>query len=193
MITNELKEGNKKKFLAAIKGYNVCDQALISALEDMGLFTCPASTSLNLHNAFEGGLIDHALRVTNYALKIAETLPEDLRPAKESLVKVSLLHGIGKVGLYVKNKSEWHVKNLGKVYEFDKDIISMVIAERSIFYINTYGKTHLSDVEFQAIMNYGKTDSDMAEWHTEPLGEVLKSAIKFAIIEEKHIAKKQAA
>ena len=44
----------------------------------------------------------------------------------------------------------------------------------------------LTDIEYQAILNYDKGQGDkMAEWHTTSLGEILKMAIKLAIMEEK--------
>lgn len=187
MLTKEVADKNKKSFLSAVKAYNICRPELITKMEEMGLFTCPASTMVNLHNAFEGGLVDHALRVAGYAVKISETLPENIRPTKESVIRVSLLHGLGKVGLYTPCTSDWHRKNLGKMYEFNENIISMTIGERSIYYImsNNNGDM-ITNVEYQAILNFEKTSDDaQAEWHTEALGNVLRMAIKLAIIEEK--------
>jgi hypothetical protein len=187
MITIETIQENKKKFLTTVKGYNICTKELIDKLGDLGLFDAPASTMLSLHNAFPGGLIDHLLRVTGYALKLNELLPENLKQTKESVIRVSLLHSIGKVGLYTPCKSDWHIKNQGKMYEFNESLTSMTISERSLFYImsNNNGSM-LTDVEYQAIANYDKNTSDkMSEWHTASLGEILKMAIKLAIMEEK--------
>ena len=187
MITIETIQENKKKFLTTVKGYNICTNELIDKLSDMGLFDAPASTMLSLHNAFPGGLIDHSLRVTGYALKLNELLPDHLKQTKESVIRVSLLHSIGKVGLYTPCKSDCHIKNQGKMYEFNESVTSMSISERSLFYImsNNNGSM-LTDVEYQAIANYDKNASDkMSEWHTASLGEILKMAIKLAIMEEK--------
>jgi hypothetical protein len=44
----------------------------------------------------------------------------------------------------------------------------------------------LNDIEYQAIINYDKPQTDkMSEWYTSTLGEILKMAIKLAIMEEK--------
>jgi hypothetical protein len=187
MIPIETIEKNKKTYYSAVKGYNICRLTFIDKLADMGLFESPASTMLSLHNAFPGGLVDHLLRVTNYAIKINETLPENLKQTKESVVRVSLLHSIGKIGLYTPCKSEWHIKNQGKMYEFNEELTSMTIGERSIFYlISNENGYMLTDIEYQAILNHDKSSSDkMSEWHTSPLGEILKMAIKLAIMEEK--------
>jgi hypothetical protein len=187
MIPEEKIEKNKKSYYTAIKGYNVCRTEFIDKLADMDLFLTPASTMLSLHNAFPGGLVDHLLRVTSYAIKVNEMLPEGLKQTKESVIRVSLLHGIGKVGLYTPCKSEWHIKNQGKMYEFNEDLTSMTIGERSVYYIMSNGNGDmLNDLEYQAILNFDKDSSDkMSEWHTSPLGVILKMAIKLAIMEEK--------
>ena len=65
-------EKNKKAYYASIKAYNVCHIDLVDKLADMGLFEAPASTMLNLHNAFPGGLVDHLIRVAGYAVKLNE-------------------------------------------------------------------------------------------------------------------------
>ena len=181
-------EKNKKAYYASIKAYNVCHMDLVDKLADMGLFESPASTMLSLHNAFPGGLVDHLLRVAGYAVKLNDMLPTELKQTKESVIRVSLLHSIGKVGLYKSCKSEWHIKNQGKMYDFNEELTSMTIGERSVYYMisNNQCDGWLTDVEYQAILNYDKDSTDkMAEWHTSSLGEILKMAIKLAIMEEK--------
>ena len=187
MIPIEIIEKNKKSYYSAVKGYNICRMDFIDKMADMGLFDAPASTMLSLHNAFPGGLVDHLLRVTSYAVKINETLPEGLKQTKEGIIRVSLLHGIGKVGLYTPCKSEWHIKNQGKMYEFNENLTSMTVGERSIYYMmSNENADMLNELEYQAILNYDKDASDkMSEWHTSPLGVILKMAIKLAIMEEK--------
>lgn len=186
MLTNEILEKNKNKYKTSIKQYNLCRPELIENMETLGLFSCPASTLTSLHNAFEGGLVDHMLRVAGYAVKIADIIPETIRPTRESVLRVSLLHGLGKVGLYRKCESDWHRKNLGKMYEFNEDLTSMTIGERSIYQlISNGGGDMITDTEYQAIINFEKLNEPMAEWHTAPLGNILKMAIRLAIIEEK--------
>jgi hypothetical protein len=73
------------------------------------------------------------------------------------------------------------------MYEFNEDLTSMTIGERSVYYIMSNGNGDmLNDLEYQAILNFDKDSSDkMSEWHTSPLGVILKMAIKLAIMEEK--------
>lgn len=176
---------NAKKFFATGEKYGFMNDDLMKFL-GQEFIGAPASTMKSLHNAFEGGLIDHSLRVTKYALEINKMLPESMRVEMDSLIKVSCLHQIGKAMLYKVNTSEWHIKNQGKMYEFNEDLVSMSVGERSVLYILKNG-IDLSEEECQAILNYAKDDSDkQAKWHSTTLAVVLKQAIELAILEEKH-------
>lgn len=44
----------------------------------------PASTMLKLHNAFEGGLVDHILRVMKHAYNINEGIVDALKVPMKS-------------------------------------------------------------------------------------------------------------
>jgi hypothetical protein len=175
---------NTKKYFKTAEEHGFMNEKLMNFLGE-DFIKAPASTMKDLHNAFEGGLIDHLLRVTKYAISINDNiLSEDLKLDKKTIIKVGLLHQIGKAHLYIPCTSEWHIKNQGKMYEF-ADVISMRVGERSAFYVLTNG-IELTDEEYQAIINYDKDDSDkQAKYHTSILGEVLKMANQLAIIEEK--------
>jgi hypothetical protein len=145
----------------------------------------PASTMKDMHNACEGGLIDHLLRVTKHAISINAALPLDLQSPKESIIKVCLLHQIGKAHLYVPCTSAWHIEKQGKMYDYNEELLAFNIGERSVFYAMTNGVS-LTDYEYQAIINYDKGDADkQAKYFTERLGMLLKHANQWAIVEEK--------
>jgi hypothetical protein len=148
----------------------------------------PASTTLKLHNAFEGGLIDHILRVMKHAYLINKNnLVAGLKLSETSLFKIVLLHSIGKAKLYVVNDSEWHRKNQGKMYNFNEDLVSARVGERSAYYALTNG-VELNEEEYAAIVNFDKLDDAQAEWYNTTGGDLLKIAVRLAIMEEKHIA-----
>ena len=148
----------------------------------------PASTMKDLNNAFEGGLIDHLLRTTKFAISFNEVLPEKLKLPINEIIKVCFLYQIGKAHAYKPCTSEWHKNNQGKMYEFNDENVSMRIGERSAYYAMTHG-IKLSDTEYQAIVNHDKDESDkQSKFHTTPLGTLLKQANEWAIIEEKLLA-----
>lgn len=186
--TVELKDKilkNKQTFLEKNKLYGILNKELLDYLGE-DLLTAPASTMTSLHNAFPGGLIDHVLKTTKYAIGINKLLPESLSVDAQSIVKVCFLHQIGKTFLYKWCESEWHRTNQGKMYEFNEDITSMKIGERSVYYAMKYGVT-LSEEEYQAIVNYDKPDDDkQSKWYGSTLSTILKQANELAIIEEKN-------
>ncbi len=55
------------------------------------LMTAPASSMLSLHNAFPGGLIDHTLKTTKYAIGINKLLPENLQSIIAFFTSIILL------------------------------------------------------------------------------------------------------
>jgi len=177
---------NKEKFLESVKKYNVFTDDLLNFLGE-DLITAPASTLTSLHNAFPGGLVDHILITTKYAIGINQILPEKLKVDNNSLIKVCFLHQIGKTFLYTWCESEWHRTNQGKIYEYNEKLVSLKIGERSAFYALKYG-VELNDEEYQAIVNYDKPDDDkQSKWYSSTLSTILKQANELAIIEEKHI------
>jgi hypothetical protein len=168
----------KKYFDTATKLGFMNDELTTFLGEDF--IKAPATNMADFHNAFEGGLIEHLLNVAKYAVLINKSLPEDEKVDQNSLVKVCLLHQIGKAKLYKPCESEWHRKNQGKMYEFNNDLISMRISERSIYYITSHG-VNLTEEEYAAILNFDKTDDKMAEFHNSMIGELLKMGSVLAI------------
>ena len=176
---------NKEVFLEKNKLYGVLTKELIDFLGE-DVITAPASSMTSLHNAFPGGLIDHILKTTKYAIGINKLLPKENQVEALSIVKVCFLHQIGKSFLYKWNESEWHRKNQGKNYVYNEEIVSLRIGERSILYALRYG-VKLSDEEYQAIINYDKSDDDkQSKWYGGILSTILKQANELAIIEEKN-------
>lgn len=160
----------------------------LTAFLGQDFMAAPASTNKDLNNAFEGGLIDHLLRTTKFAISFNAALPEKLRLPKEEVIKVCFLYQIGKAHLYTPCTSEWHIKNQGKMYDFRNEEVSMRVGERSAFYALSNGVT-LTDVEYAAIINHDKDDSDkQSKYHNSVLGELLKFANIMAIKEEKMLA-----
>lgn len=183
-LTVEKIAKNAKKFFQTGGEHGFMPESLMTFL-GTDIVGAPASTRKDMHNAFEGGLIDHMLKVTKYAIILNDVLPEPLKVDKSSLIKVCCLHQIGKAKLYKVCESQWHRDNQGKMYEFNEELLSMKVGERSVFYALQHGVV-LTDAEFQAIVNYDKDDDDkQAKYHTSSLGMILKMANDIAIMEEK--------
>ena len=182
MLTKEKVLKNTEKYFTTGEKYGFINDELMEVL-GQDFIKAPASTSTEYHNAFEGGLIAHLLLVTKYAVSLNGVLPTQI--PMDSLIKVCLLSQIGKAKLYVEKKSKWH-NDRGIMYEYDNELTSMSVGERSVFYALNNGVT-LNEDEYQAIMNHDKDDTDkQAKWFSSTLGIILKQAIELAIMEEKY-------
>jgi len=183
MLTEEKVLKNTEKYFKTGEKYEFMTDELMEYL-GQDFITAPASTATNLHNAFNGGLIAHSLLVTKYAVSLNAILADSLKVDTVSLIKVCLLHQIGKVRLYKPLKSKWH-NDRGIMYEFNDSLVSMHVGERSAHIAMDNGVS-LSEDEYQAIVNHDKDDSDkQAKWHSTSLAVILRQANELAILEEK--------
>jgi hypothetical protein len=180
MLKKETIDKNKRIFQQTNEKYQIFTKKLLEFLGEE-IYKAPASTKASLYNACEGGLLDHMIKVAKYSAILNEVLPENIRSSKESIMKVAFLCEIGKVFLYEENtkvSSEY-------VYDYKKDQVAMLIGERSLFYALSNG-VMLTEEESQAILNVYKSDDDkMSKWFSSSLSMILKTAVDFAIIEER--------
>jgi hypothetical protein len=163
---------NTKKYFETATNLGFMNDELMKFL-GQEFISAPASSTLDYHGAFEGGLIDHLLKVAKNAVNVNKTLPVNKQVDQNSLIKVCFLHQIGKTNLYKPCMSEWHRKNQGKMYEFNNNLVSMRVSERSLYYAMSHG-IKFTEEEFSAIMFYDKVDDKMSEYHNSMLGELLK-------------------
>lgn len=138
-------------------------KAIKKMLEDFGEQACmaPASSRLEFHNAFPGGLVDHSLRVMNKTIAIGKAWNVKDIPI-ESIIISTLFHDWGKVGepnnpRYVHNNSVWH-RQRGMIYTVNNQ--QFTTAHGALFIFNSYG-IKLSSEEYLSIMlNDGQYVSD---------------------------------
>lgn len=184
MLTKEKILKNAKKFNDTGIKYEVINDDLINIL-GQEFITAPCTTKTNLYGAYDGGLINHILNTTKYALKINETLPESKQVNTSNIIRVCLIHQIGKAKMYSEQTSQWHKDNRGEMYIFNEKLLAMSTAERSIYYTLKSG-INLTEDEVFAIYNY---NTDFAQRPMSTLGEklaaLLRTANMVAILEEK--------
>ena len=125
---------------------------LLAMYNDLGdrMSIQPASSVDHYHNAFEGGYVDHVLRVikcAKHVYKLWEDMGADMSGyTKDELIFVALNHDIGKMGfpgegneVYLPNDSEWHRKNLGKLYKVNPKNPFTLVNDLSIWLLQHYG------------------------------------------------------
>jgi hypothetical protein len=184
MLTEEKIKKNALKFNETGIAVGVINDKLLDLL-GVEFITAPCTTTTSLHGAYDGGLIQHILKVTKYAIEINNILPEAKQMNKESIIRVCLIHQIGKSNMYAEQKSQWHKDNRGEMYTFNEEVLNLNTAERSMFYALKSG-IELTEDEVFAIFNY---NSDFGYWSMNKEGEklavLLKTANNIAVMDEK--------
>ena len=173
----ETLRSQKTIFDGLLKKYEIGDERLIKWLETTDFYFAPANPSTNLAGCNPGGLVEHLINVGTYMLKQNEMLPEALKIPKKNIVTVALLHDFGKINLFKINSNDYFRKQ-GKLYEYNNDITSMQIGERSLYYLQDL--VTLSADEFQTILFYGKNDDKQAEYFGNIMVSMLRNAIKMS-------------
>lgn len=183
-LTEEKLKENNETIDKLIDKYEIMNDELKEFLGD-NFYTAPASVTTESYNCFKGGLVDHLINTITFALKFNNSLPDNLQVDKKSLARVCGLYEISKVYLFLPNDVDWEIEKRGKLYKYNNDLTSMQIGEMSAYYCFLCNNK-LSDIEYQAILNYEKKDFDrMAYYHNSTIGDLLKTANFWAIKYEK--------
>jgi len=109
----------------------------------------PASGTSFHHNAFAGGYVDHVLRVMDCANELYDVwarMGADVSGyTMHELQFAALNHDLGKMGfpgdgneVYQVETSDWHRKNMGRMYVPNKDIPFAVHSDLSLYLLQHY-------------------------------------------------------
>lgn len=147
-VSEEKIQKDYEKFMEFINADPRSEQLLpmYEMLQDQ-LTLAPASGKTYFHNAFPGGYLDHVLRVTDTALKIAalyKGMGGEIGFSKQELIFAALHHDLGKLGdpeegaYYVDQDSDWHRKR-GEVYKHNTNLQYFKAPERGLFLLQKFG------------------------------------------------------
>lgn len=151
---------SKKRFNDLLRSTNRKGiDGLIVYMEQSGFYTSPCST--RYHLAEEGGLLKHSLNVYDTAINVANSLNKTV--STDSIIIVSLLHDLGKMGDFGKPNYVENILKSGKAAAtpyatntelayLPHEVRSVAIAERFI---------HLKEDEEHAIVCHNGLYGDM--------------------------------
>lgn len=122
------------------------------------LVTSPASSRPYFHNAYRGGYMDHVMNVVKASMKVMklfESMGGVINFTKEELVFAAFHHDLGKLGTpehpyYIRQDSDWHVKERKEYFKANPELEFMSITDRSLHTLQRYG-IKLTDNEYMAI------------------------------------------
>jgi hypothetical protein len=131
------------------------DHNMTEMLDTLGnrIAMCPASSKEDQYEARPGGLVSHSLKVTSNMRSLNDAMSLGVPIA--SILKVGLLHDLGKVGdldqdLFVDQDSDWHREKLGQVYKFNEDLNKMSTSHRTLYLLQHFG-VQLTKEEWLAV------------------------------------------
>ena len=141
LTAEQIKENYDKfyKLATSSKGRSAQIKKSIDHFEER-IALCPASSRVQYHNAFPGGLVEHSLRVLKNAYSISKIYNDDI--SKESLIISALFHDIGKIGdfeneYYLPQESSWHIER-GMIYKHNEKIQYMTSSDRGLYLMQAF-------------------------------------------------------
>jgi len=154
---------------------------------------CPASPKIEYPSCFPGGLAYHNLFVHFWFKKFSTIMTADKIPAS-SLVKVSILHDIGKLGVdnkeyYIFAQEDWKKKK-GIYYETNPKLSYSKINHRSLYIAQQNNISLTEDEYYTILLDDGTYDESIKDYKhkTCKMAIVFEYALRWARkLEEENI------
>jgi hypothetical protein len=182
-MTQEEKEKNFELF---IKKVGQCGVNTDKLVEKYGDALREASfTNMNDNgNAYPGSLINIVLKkLTPYAVRLNELLPDFQKTDKTTLVKVCLLHHIGKAIKLIPNDNQWEVEKRLMVYKYNNELPSIRTGLMSLSMLNECG-IYLTKEEIEALtINDRDLTDDQSRFFASTMASIVRMANELTYIE----------
>jgi len=132
-------------------------------------FSAPASSRRDHHSPYDGGLLDHSLRVTYNMMRLNASLKADI--PNETIYFVGLFHDLGKIGdpltfveeegiFYLPQEDQWRRDKMGEYYTINPLLMNRVShAQRSIRILTQFG-VRMNEDEYLAILHHSMLNSE---------------------------------
>lgn len=176
------------EFITELNSVGVDTEKLVNFIGEDKIKKSPAGLEIKSGLACPGALLFLIINSLRYAKKLYfmtstkkvvgenEENVNDLGVEYESLVKVALLHHIGKTMIYEPNDDEWQVNKRGIMYKWVDNDTTINCGERSQYICQRCG-IELSETEFEAMKINDKNNEDrFSMLHIQPLSMMVKQA-----------------
>lgn len=185
MLTEETKQKNYFLFIKKLREIGINSSKIEDELSTE-IINAPFTHSNDFGLAYEGSLLNNILRVmTPYAIKINESLPEELRVDKNSLLKVCLLIHLSKCITFIKNDNKWEVDNRGLVYKYANLPGSLKLGIRSLILCQNLGIT-FNEYEAEAMIVLDRdANESQVKYYSSTLATIIKQANELTMLQNR--------
>lgn len=183
MITEEVKEKNYDLFLKKLEQIGV-ETATLDKVYGEKLMNASFTNSNENGQAYDGSFIEIMLKkLTSYAVRLNELLPEEVRVDKNSLVKVCLLHQIAKSIRLVKNDNLWEIEKRNLLYKYNNNLPAIRTGFHSLLMCTECGINFtLQEAEAMTVNDREMTD-EQARWYSSVFSNIVRQASELTYME----------
>lgn len=180
MITEQQRQKNYQLFLKKLNGVGVETTKLNEKFGEK-IMNATYCTSPDRGPCYDGSFLEIILRtLTPHAVKYnSNTLDEDERVDQNTLVKICLLHQIGKALSIIPNDDPYEVEKRGILYKFDNSqppirtgLLSISMCQDSGIFLDS------KEMGYMTIMDTDATDKQ-AKYHSESIAYIVKEANEY--------------
>ncbi len=166
--------------------------SIISSIEEAAILA-PASTKYEFVCSYEGGLVEHSLRVLHNMAKLWNIYDIKSVVTKESILTTALLHDIGKIGTiglskkdyYLDVQDDWKRNKLQLNYELNPALKEIPVSSLSLKICADSG-FHLTLDEWTSISSIRNKNHETPEFGESWLNVILQQAIKASCLQGKN-------
>ncbi len=160
------------------------------------LIMCPASTRVEYHNCFVGGLIDHSLRVLKNCTRMMKVAPDVYSNIpEESVVFAALLHDLGKVGdleneRYIPQTNNYY-RERGNLFEINHKAPFSTVPHMSVWLLQHFDVKTTWDEWAAILLNDGPTVDEARKYsmHEPVLALLVHQSDRLSCEQEKNTHK----
>lgn len=185
MSENEIIE-NFERFKKILLKVSDRRDSIASFLDKYGdrIATAPGHDKSNRRSASPGGMVRRALQTFANARDLAKMSAfSDKEISIDSVIIVSLLHDIGRIGddvgdFYLPQTSSWHIER-GNLYTYNTEIKRMTHPHRGLYLLQAEG-IRLTQDEWMSMVSQSNAyeESKFYTGNESPLMSLLHTAIK---------------
>lgn len=172
--------------------FGVCEEGVNLLKERYGEQIRKASICTKRESgcAYEGSLLDVALKSATMACNINNMLSKEARVDTKTLCKVCFLNLIGMAEALIPQNDKWRVDHLGEMFTYKNDIASISNSLRSISMCSQCG-IGFTPEEIEAMVTLDRpVDDKQGKFYSSLLTTIVKSAYEITFAELKAKAKK---